>query len=155
MTLSLKSQLKLLLFNQEALVVLPISRKGSALSIPNMVPCGGVTGGLSNTLTNKGSKLNVVWEVRKPVSEGTCSVRLAHCVCLNSNRYEIRSVVPDRQNFGQRWQLRVRPQKRHGEQRVSLAKRRHLRSLHLAVELDNRRKNDLQLFRHNDQRANK
>lgn len=61
----------------EMLLVQPVRREGSYESKPNIYPCGGVTKGKANALTNLGSKIDTIWEVRYPVANGNCTVSLS------------------------------------------------------------------------------
>jgi hypothetical protein len=60
-----------------AAVVLPIRRQGTSSSELNKGPCGGVAKKKADTLTNRGSYINVVWETHQPVQNGNCTVRIS------------------------------------------------------------------------------
>ena len=59
-------------------VLLPIRRIGTSNMQLGEGPCGGVEKKLANTLTNKGSSINVVWEILVPENTGNCTVRISN-----------------------------------------------------------------------------
>ena len=59
-------------------VLLPIRRIGTTNIQLGEGPCGGVEKKLANTLTNKGSSINVVWEILVPENSGNCTVKLSN-----------------------------------------------------------------------------
>jgi hypothetical protein len=61
----------------EAHIILPIRRRDTSKSALNMAPCGGVRKQKSHTLTNKGSNLDVIWEVITPIAQGNCTVKIS------------------------------------------------------------------------------
>lgn len=61
----------------EYLLVQPIRRSGSSLTQMDVGPCGGIEKGLANTLTNMGTKVNTIWEVRTPTPNGFCTVSMS------------------------------------------------------------------------------
>ena len=58
-------------------VLLPIRRSGTSNMELGQGPCGGVEKKPANTLTNKGSSINVVWEILVPENRGNCTVKLS------------------------------------------------------------------------------
>ena len=58
-------------------VLLPIRRTGTSNMELGQGPCGGVEKKPANTLTNKGSSINVVWEILVPENRGNCTVKLS------------------------------------------------------------------------------
>ncbi len=58
-------------------VLLPIRRIGTSNMELGQGPCGGVEKKPANTLTNKGSSINVVWEILVPENKGNCTVKLS------------------------------------------------------------------------------
>jgi hypothetical protein len=63
--------------NPEAQVILPIRRRDTSQAVLNQGPCGGVKKRKADTLTNKGSPLQVMWEVITPMAGGNCTVKLS------------------------------------------------------------------------------
>ena len=59
-------------------VLLPIRRIGTTNMQIGEGPCGGVEKKLANTLTNKGSSINVVWEILVPENTGNCTVKISN-----------------------------------------------------------------------------
>lgn len=59
---------------KEAYVILPIRRRGTIMDKLDVKPCGGAPKRLSDTLTNKGSLINVIWETRTPYRNGNCTI---------------------------------------------------------------------------------
>ena len=59
-------------------VLIPIRRTGTSNMELGQGPCGGVEKKLANTLTNKGSSINVVWEILVPENKGNCTVKLSN-----------------------------------------------------------------------------
>ena len=59
-------------------VLLPIRRTGTSNMELGQGPCGGVEKKPANTLTNKGSSINVVWEILVPENRGNCTVKLSN-----------------------------------------------------------------------------
>lgn len=58
-------------------VLMPIRRIGTSNMELGQGPCGGVEKKPANTLTNKGSSINVVWEILVPENKGNCTVKLS------------------------------------------------------------------------------
>ena len=58
-------------------VLMPIRRIGTSNMEIGQGPCGGVEKKLANTLTNKGSTINVVWEILVPENKGNCTVKIS------------------------------------------------------------------------------
>lgn len=58
-------------------ILLPIRRSGTSKSLINSEPCGGIEKTLANTLVNKGSQINFVWETITPDNKGKCMVRIS------------------------------------------------------------------------------
>ena len=58
-------------------VLMPIRRIGTSNVEMGEGPCGGVEKKPANTLTNKGSSINVVWEILVPENKGNCTVKLS------------------------------------------------------------------------------
>ena len=61
----------------EAKIILPIRRIGTSLSDFDIGPCGGIQKLKADTLTNKGSHINFVWETVTPAKNGNCTVRIS------------------------------------------------------------------------------
>jgi len=61
----------------EAQVILPIRRRDTSQAVLNQAPCGGVVKRKADTLTNRGSPLQVMWEVISPIAGGNCTVKLS------------------------------------------------------------------------------
>lgn len=59
-------------------VLIPIRRTGTSNMEIGQGPCGGVEKKLANTLTNKGSTINVVWEILVPENKGNCTVKISN-----------------------------------------------------------------------------
>ena len=59
-------------------VLMPIRRIGTSNMEIGKAPCGGVEKKSANTLTNKGSSINVVWEILVPEYKGNCTVKLSN-----------------------------------------------------------------------------
>ena len=59
-------------------VLMPIRRIGTSNMEIGNAPCGGVEKKSANTLTNKGSSINVVWEILVPEYKGNCTVKLSN-----------------------------------------------------------------------------
>ena len=59
-------------------VLMPIRRIGTSNMEMGVGPCGGVEKKPANTLTNKGSSINVVWEILVPEYKGNCTVKLSN-----------------------------------------------------------------------------
>jgi hypothetical protein len=69
----------------EAKVILPIRRKDTSHTSLNISPCGGIEKRKADTLTNKGSIFNVIWETISPVPSAHCTVKLSPGLELESN----------------------------------------------------------------------
>lgn len=67
----------------EIVVVNPIRRIGTANSQANISPCGGVDKNKADTLTNMGSLINAIWEIRTPVANGNCTVSMSTGLDVN------------------------------------------------------------------------
>jgi len=61
---------------KEAYVILPIRRRDTPGSLSKK-PCGGAPKMKADTLTNRGSLINVIWEIRTPYRNGNCSVKIS------------------------------------------------------------------------------
>lgn len=61
----------------EAQVILPIRRRGTSQAQMGKGPCGGIEKKKSDTLTNRGSSVHVIWETINPVAQGNCTVKLS------------------------------------------------------------------------------
>jgi len=61
----------------QAQVILPIRRRDTSKSELNIAPCGGVSKQKTHTLTNKGSNLDLIWEIINPISQGNCTVKIS------------------------------------------------------------------------------
>lgn len=61
----------------EMIVVNPVRRTGTKYSEANKSPCGGVLKSGADTLTNMGSTVNAIWEIRTPVALGNCTVSMS------------------------------------------------------------------------------
>ena len=59
-------------------VLMPIRRIGTSNMELGHGPCGGVEKKSANTLTNKGSSINVVWEILVPENRGNCTVSISN-----------------------------------------------------------------------------
>ena len=59
-------------------VLMPIRRIGTSNMELGHGPCGGVEKKSANTLTNKGSSINVVWEILVPENRGNCTVKISN-----------------------------------------------------------------------------
>ena len=59
-------------------VLMPIRRIGTSNMEIGHAPCGGVEKKSANTLTNKGSAINVVWEILVPEYKGNCTVKISN-----------------------------------------------------------------------------
>ena len=59
-------------------VLIPIRRTGTSNMEIGQGPCGGVEKKLANTLTNKGSSINMVWEILVPENKGNCTVKISN-----------------------------------------------------------------------------
>ena len=59
-------------------VLLPIRRVGTSQSEMDDGPCGGIEKKSANTLTTKGSSINVVWEILVPENSGNCTVKISN-----------------------------------------------------------------------------
>ena len=59
-------------------VLLPIRRIGTSNSEIGVGPCGGVDKKSANTLTTKGSSINVIWEILVPENTGNCTVKISN-----------------------------------------------------------------------------
>ena len=59
-------------------VVLPIRRVGTSNSKMGEGPCGGIEKKPANTLTTKGSSINLIWEILVPENSGNCTVRISN-----------------------------------------------------------------------------
>lgn len=75
----------------EMLLVQPVRRIGSSEATINKFPCGGIKKSDANTLTNIGTKLNAIWEVRTPVANGNCTVSLSPA--LEENFIKLRPII--------------------------------------------------------------
>jgi len=69
----------------EAKVILPIRRKDTSHTALNIAPCGGVNKRKADTLTNKGSTFNVIWETLNPAAQANCTVKLSPGIESQSN----------------------------------------------------------------------
>ena len=67
----------------EMVVVNPIRRIGTAHSFANIEPCGGIEKNKADTLTNMGSLINAIWEIRTPVASGNCTVSMSTGLDVN------------------------------------------------------------------------
>ena len=65
------------------IVVSPIRRLGSTHAEINLEPCGGIIKDKADTLTNVGSKINAIWEVRQPIGGGNCTVSISSGLDIN------------------------------------------------------------------------
>jgi len=43
----------------------------------NIAPCGGVEKGKARMMTNRNSIINVIWEIRQPIQNGVCSLKIS------------------------------------------------------------------------------
>ena len=59
-------------------VILPIRRIGTSNMQMGEAPCGGIEKKSANTLTTKGSSINVIWEVVVPEYSGNCTVKISN-----------------------------------------------------------------------------
>ena len=59
-------------------VLVPIRRMGTSNMQMGEGPCAGISKKSANTLTTKGSTLNVIWEILVPESSGFCTVKLSN-----------------------------------------------------------------------------
>lgn len=62
---------------KEAYVILPIRRRDTKGSLIGENPCGLAPKMKADTLTNRGSLINVIWEIRTPYRNGNCSVKIS------------------------------------------------------------------------------
>jgi hypothetical protein len=69
----------------EAKVILPIRRKDTSHTELNIAPCGGVEKRKADTLTNRGSIINVIWEIVNPAPQANCTVKLSPGLDEESN----------------------------------------------------------------------
>jgi hypothetical protein len=69
----------------EAKVIVPIRRKDTSHTALNIAPCGGVNKRKADTLTNKGSIFNIIWETINPASQANCTVKLSPGIESESN----------------------------------------------------------------------
>jgi len=67
----------------EIFFVNPTRRVGTALTHTNIAPCGGIPKGQADTLTNIGSEINGIWEVRHPTGSGNCTVSISSALDQN------------------------------------------------------------------------
>ena len=75
----------------EMLVVQPVRRTGSSGAKIGASPCGAILKSDANTLTNVGTKLNAIWEIRTPVPNGNCTVSLSPA--LEENFVKLRPII--------------------------------------------------------------
>lgn len=80
-----KVEPKLVELLPEAKVILPIRRKDTSHTALNIAPCGGVNKRKADTLTNKGSIFNVIWETINPAAQANCTVKLSPGIESQSN----------------------------------------------------------------------
>jgi hypothetical protein len=59
-------------------VLLPIRRVGTSNMQMGDGPCGGISKQAANTLTTKGSSINVIWEILVPENSGNCTVKISN-----------------------------------------------------------------------------
>jgi hypothetical protein len=59
-------------------VLLPIRRVGTTNMELGDAPCGGIEKKAANTLTTKGSSINLIWEILVPENTGNCTVKLSN-----------------------------------------------------------------------------
>lgn len=59
------------------MLVSPIRRQGTSNSIINLAPCGGIEKRKAGMMTNRNSIINVIWEIRQPIQNGFCSVKIS------------------------------------------------------------------------------
>jgi len=69
----------------EAKVILPIRRKDTSHTSLNISPCGGIEKRKADTLTNKGSIFNVIWETVSPAPSANCTIKLSPGLESESN----------------------------------------------------------------------
>ena len=69
----------------EAKVILPIRRKDTSHTSLNISPCGGVEKRKADTLTNKASIFNVIWETISRALSANCTVKLSPGLESESN----------------------------------------------------------------------
>lgn len=67
----------------EFVVALPIRRIGTAHTALGEYPCGGVLKSKADTLTNKGARLNTIWETIVPIPFGNCSIAMSPALDKN------------------------------------------------------------------------
>jgi hypothetical protein len=67
----------------EIYFVNPTRREGTAHTHANIAPCGGIIKGKADTLTNIGSEINGIWEVRHPTGSGNCTVSISPALDQN------------------------------------------------------------------------
>ena len=59
-------------------VLLPLRRVGTSKMEIGIEPCGGIEKKQANTLTNKGSSINFIWEILVPENSGNCTVKISN-----------------------------------------------------------------------------
>ena len=59
-------------------VLLPLRRIGTSNMEMNMAPCGGIEKKSANTIANKGSTINFIWEILVPENSGNCTVKISN-----------------------------------------------------------------------------
>jgi hypothetical protein len=67
----------------EVLFVNPTRREGTSHTHANIAPCGGIPKGKADTLTNIGSEINGIWDVRHPTGSGNCTVSISPALDQN------------------------------------------------------------------------
>lgn len=65
------------------LVVNPVRRVGTTGAVADLEPCGGIPKDKADTLTNMGTKINAIWEVRQPIGGGNCTVSISSGLDVN------------------------------------------------------------------------
>ena len=58
-------------------MVSPIRRQGTSHSQMNLAPCGGIEKRKAGIMTNRNSIINVIWEIRQPIQNGFCTVKIS------------------------------------------------------------------------------
>jgi hypothetical protein len=66
-------------------VLLPIRRIGTSNMKIGEGPCGGIEKKKANTLTNKSSLINVIWQILVPENTGNCTVKISNGLQNNDN----------------------------------------------------------------------
>jgi len=67
----------------EMVVVNPVRRVGTSIAKEDTEPCGGIPKQDADTLTNIGTTINTIWEIRTPIAQGNCTVSMSTALDVN------------------------------------------------------------------------